>query len=588
MNKHRRFTSIPLLCVVLAFLVAGTAGAAFLDRPAGRESELDARERAPAGDAAAEVSGDEAPEVVSNAASAVAESGETTGAIDPLFAGDVLVADEDPTVEGHPDMACTDSGRCYLTFEGMNDFCVYVYRSLNGGLSWSPMLSSCGGAGDMHDPSIAVPEVTEDYLYWVYEHEELNRIRLVRYDLNTGEWLEFTVASNALGVRRPRIVTDNREYGDYYLYVTYISGTLLATGDDVAPQDAYQVMVARSTDKGATWTNQTSLFIPDFADPQPRPDIAYGGGTVYVTWDEEVLGPSTERNVHLARSTNFGASWGADVDLTAGSSQSCFDPRVAAIQGGDEVLVAYTKDYITDLDVWYAYSTDGGGSWTTDRCLDCAVDLDEERPDLAVDASGGDFHAAYWKEYDIRYSHASSASPGAWSAREVINDTSEASLAFVLPTVAVDYASGQAGVAWSDFRTFTYAIYFDRADREHTVACSYTCEPASGTVPFSTHMTTTLTNIYSGQTRRIAGRINVTLAEGAYFANWRAGYTNVAAGASHVSAWSTAIPALGALIGENVFQLSARDVTPSPYNQPPYPPTGDTCTDTCSVTAGAP
>jgi hypothetical protein len=34
--------------------------------------------------------------------------------------------------------------------------------------------------------------------------------------------------------------------------------------------------------------------------------------------------------------------------------------------------------------------------------------------------------------------------------------------------------------------------------------------------------------------------------------------------------------------------LSAMDVTPSPYNQPPYPPSGDTCTQTNVVNAHAP
>jgi hypothetical protein len=125
-------------------------------------------------------------------------------------------------------------------------------------------------------------------------------------------------------------------------------------------------------------------------------------------------------------------------------------------------------------------------------------------------------------------------------------------------------------------------------EAEETVDCSYVCAPPSGIVPFATTMTITLSNLYPSQSRRIAARIDVRLASGGMVSNWRAGYTNVPAGTSYVTAWSQAIPASGALIGNNVFELRATDVTPSPYNQPPYPSSGDTAADACTVTADAP
>jgi len=121
-----------------------------------------------------------------------------------------------------------------------------------------------------------------------------------------------------------------------------------------------------------------------------------------------------------------------------------------------------------------------------------------------------------------------------------------------------------------------------------TVDAAYTCVPSSGTVPFATSMSVTLTNLYTGQTRRVAGRIGATLANGTAYATWRAGFTNLAAGESYTSQWTQNIPALGSLIGDNVFLLTAEDVTPAPYNQPPYPAAGDTDTAGCTVTAAAP
>jgi len=121
-----------------------------------------------------------------------------------------------------------------------------------------------------------------------------------------------------------------------------------------------------------------------------------------------------------------------------------------------------------------------------------------------------------------------------------------------------------------------------------TVEASLTCLPSSGTLPFSTTMTVTLTNRYAGQTRRMAARIDAALAGGASISNWRSGYTNVAGGDSFATAWNQTIPALGSLVGDNVFTLAVEDVTPAPFNQPPYPTAGDTTGDGCTVTGLAP
>ncbi len=121
-----------------------------------------------------------------------------------------------------------------------------------------------------------------------------------------------------------------------------------------------------------------------------------------------------------------------------------------------------------------------------------------------------------------------------------------------------------------------------------TIGAELTCQPGSGTVPFATTMTVTLTNKYTGQIRNIAGRLDATLANGQYFPNWRAGHTNVGPGAEFVAPWIQSIPALGSLIGDNLFALAVEDVTPAPYNQPPYPPAGDTATSVCTVTGVTP
>jgi len=121
-----------------------------------------------------------------------------------------------------------------------------------------------------------------------------------------------------------------------------------------------------------------------------------------------------------------------------------------------------------------------------------------------------------------------------------------------------------------------------------TVATDMTCLPSSGTVPFATTMAMTLTNQYTEQIRRLAGRIDVLLASGSNFSNWRKGSTNLTPGENYVVSWSQTFPAVASVIGDNIFSLYVEDITPAPYNQPPYPPAGDTDTAGCVVTGVSP
>lgn len=157
-------------------------------------------------------------------------------------------------------------------------------------------------------------------------------------------------------------------------------------------------------------------------------------------------------------------------------------------------------------------------------------------------------------------------------------------------------SEGYAILAWSDDRQGHLDIIGQNVNPDGTlgytstttVSAGLTCLPGSGTVPFTTAFTVTINNEYSGQTRQMAGQINVALANGSNVGNWKAGYTNIAAGDSYVTGWNTTIPAIGFVIGINTFTLVVEDVTPSPFNQPPYPPAGDTASDNCTVEGMAP
>jgi len=122
---------------------------------------------------------------------------------------------------------------------------------------------------------------------------------------------------------------------------------------------------------------------------------------------------------------------------------------------------------------------------------------------------------------------------------------------------------------------------------QDTLAASLSCVPGSGTLPFTSGFGVQLENLVS-EIRRAAARIDVQLASGASYSNWRSGYTTLDPLEVYTTGWSQSFPAAGGLVGVNTFTLVAEDVTPPPYNQPPYLPAGHTDGGSCTVTAAAP
>jgi len=120
-----------------------------------------------------------------------------------------------------------------------------------------------------------------------------------------------------------------------------------------------------------------------------------------------------------------------------------------------------------------------------------------------------------------------------------------------------------------------------------TIDTELTCVPGSGTLPFGFQINCGLTNLID-ENRRAAARLELQIAAGSVFGSFRAGWTNLAPYETYNAVWNQNLPALGTLVGDNLFTLVGVDVTPAPYNQPPFAPSGDTATDGCTVTGVAP
>ena len=139
------------------------------------------------------------------------------------------------------------------------------------------------------------------------------------------------------------------------------------------------------------------------------------------------------------------------------------------------------------------------------------------------------------------------------------------------------------------YETDCGSICGDNLPVQPLISADMTCTPPSGTVPFDANFAVSLNNLDGWRpASRISAHIDVSLANGQSYSNWRSGWTNVSAGSSFSTAWNQNIPSIGSVVGDNIFSLVGEDVTPAPWNQPPYPPSGSTDTSSCTVTGIAP
>lgn len=396
---------------------------------------------------------------------------EQSGVGSLLSGNDILVSDMEE-YEFYSDMV-SSATEYFLVVEYYSpSTTINVFRSSDGGNSWWHYAGFTGGDYKIMTPALAVPEVDEDYLYIIYEYA--NQIQVARIDLGTGAIDYYNVEANSNGVHHPRITTDNICYpGNPWLYVTYSS----------YDGSTFNVKAARSVDDAETWVLY-HILQRDGAYIQ-YPDISFGNYNLYLVSDS--LHYTGELEVRVRRSTDLGFSWEPYQNLTTVSTNACIYPRVAASQSTGTVVVAY-EDYEIGVneDVYYAYSTDGGVNWNGNNCLACTSENNEGWPDITIDPSYGDFHATYrfndWVDtFNSMYSHAAQSTPWSWSAPEAVNDVPYAYNDYQRP-VAVDWASGGAGIAWIDTRTETQAVFFDRVDFVTPYPLQIGIYPYNGTV----------------------------------------------------------------------------------------------------------
>jgi hypothetical protein len=272
---------------------------------------------------------------------------------------------------------------------------ILVARSTDNGATWTaPAALNTNAATDSGDDEW--PQVTtEAGGNWVAvwdSHEDLGGIGtdtdiLVARSTDNGATWTAPAALNT------NAATDSGDDLEPQL-ATDGGGNWVAVWYNWQPADA---LVARSTDNGATWTDPAP--IGSGLDPQVTTDGA--GHWVAVWWSDEDLGGTidTDWDVLVSTSTNNGAAWTAPAALNTNAATDSGDdlkPQLATDGGGNWVAVWESNDTLggtidTDWDVLVAGSTDNGATWTAPAVLNtnAATDSgDDRRPQATTDGFG--------------------------------------------------------------------------------------------------------------------------------------------------------------------------------------------------------
>ena len=182
----------------------------------------------------------------------------------------------------------------------------------------------------------------------------------------------------------------------------------------------WDILVVRSTDNGASWTDPAALNTNAASDsgsdggPQVTTD---GNGNWVAAWHslEDLFDPNLEANIGtdsdilVSRSTSNGATWASPTALNSNAatdSEGDRYPQVTTDGGGNWVAVWQSAENLggtigPDMDILVARSMDNGATWTAPAPLNTNANADLEgdrHPQVTTD--GGGNWVAVWLSLD--------------------------------------------------------------------------------------------------------------------------------------------------------------------------------------------
>jgi peroxiredoxin len=293
--------------------------------------------------------------------------------------------------------------------------------------------------GDSLNPKLAV---SGENVYLVWDDIANNGTGQIMFTKSSDNGATFTTAKN-LGNSTEDSANANVAISGNNVYVVWESVNMNST----AGASNSEIMFARSSDSGATFTSPKSLS--NNAGNSANPNVAISGNNVYVAWEDNSAG-GTE--IIVTRSANNGANFGPPRNISNSPGES-FNPRIA-ISGNNVyiVWVDYSLGNSTKSDIMLIRSTNSGANFASAEKLS---DSTGEASDPIIAVSESDVYVV-WEESttetgngEIKFAR---SSDGGASFTSTSNLSSNNGISFD-PRIAV--SGNNVYVVWEDTTTTT-------------------------------------------------------------------------------------------------------------------------------------
>jgi hypothetical protein len=161
-------------------------------------------------------------------------------------------------------------------------------------------------------------------------------------------------ADNRYQVAGP-VVAD--KYNTHNLYIPFVRSGPSAF-NPLTPVPPYDLYIAKSVDGGSTWTRKLVAHLGDHNPVNLFPDLTVDkAGNLYVTWAQTAGAPVNaanplevtpdlggETDIYYAYSTSFGDTWSPPISLTQENGDSAVMPWLVAGDAGQVDLVYYRSN----------------------------------------------------------------------------------------------------------------------------------------------------------------------------------------------------------------------------------------------------
>jgi hypothetical protein len=290
-----------------------------------------------------------------------------------------------------------------------NDSALYVNRSTDGGLTWSPPVTLIdeNSVFNFNDKnSITADPFDSQFVYAIWDR---SRFPSDKREIHSIAGFPRSVRSDATFSRTtdggmtwetPRAIfaPSANEFGIGHQIVVLSDGTLVdgfmlfhGSGSNKKGQET-AVMISKN--RGATWTAPITVakalpgFISDPDDGTPLrtgdiiPEIAAGPNkSVYMVWQEATLAPSGSA-IAFSKSADGGLTWSTPIRINTTPTTQAFTASVEVLPDGTIGVTHYDLRFNTPdggatlpTDYWFLHSHDGGTTWTEARVTNHSFDM---------------------------------------------------------------------------------------------------------------------------------------------------------------------------------------------------------------------